>query len=94
MSEGMYILVQFVNIFLDVIMLAMLARAVLSWFAFSETANKIGAFLYIVTEPLILPVRALFNRFGWFEGVPLDIPFLVTALLLSVLSATLGGVVM
>ena len=90
MSEGMYILVQFVNIFLDVIMLAMLARAILSWFAFSEIANKIGALLYILTEPLILPVRALFNRFGWFAGVPLDIPFLVTVLLLSLLSAMLG----
>jgi uncharacterized protein YggT (Ycf19 family) len=91
MSEGMYILVRFVSIFLDVIMVAMLARAVLSWFTFSEGANKIGSFLYTMTEPLILPVRALFSRFGWFEGVPLDIPFLVTALLLSLFSSMVGA---
>ena len=90
MSEGMYILVQFVSIFLDVIMVAMLARAVLSWFTFSEGAGKVSSFLYMLTEPLIFPVRALFSRFGWFEGVPLDIPFLVTALLLSLLRTVVG----
>ena len=91
MSEGMYILVRFVGIFLDVIMVAMLARAILSWFTFSEGANKIGSFLYMLTEPLILPVRALFSRLGWFEGIPLDISFFVTVLLLSLLRTILGG---
>ena len=56
MSEGMYILVRFVGIFLDVIMVAMLARAILSWFTFSEGANQLGSFLYMLTEPLILPL--------------------------------------
>ena len=91
MSEGMYVLVGFVTIFLDLALLAMLARAILSWFAFAEWANKIGSFLYVLTEPLIWPVRTLFERFGWFRGVPLDIPFLVTALLLSLLSSVLSG---
>ena len=91
MSAVMYVLVRCVSVFLDVIMVAMLARAILSWFAFSEGANKIGSFLYMLTEPLILPVRALFTRFRWFEGVPLDIPFLVTALLLSLFSSIVGA---
>ena len=93
MSEVMFVLVQFVNIFLDVIMLAMLARAILSWFAFAEWANKIGSFLYVLTEPLILPVRSLFDLFGWFEGLPIDIPFLVTTVILMLLKTVLAGLV-
>lgn len=85
MPPIVYMLVQLVYIFLDVMMVAMLLRAILSWFAFAEWANRIGSLLYVLTEPLIWPVRSLFNRFGWFEGLPLDIPFFVTSLLLMVL---------
>ena len=93
MSEVMYVLVQFVNLFLDLIMLAMLARAILSWFAFAEWANKIGSFLYVLTEPIIWPVRSLFDHFGWFEGLPIDIPVLVTTLLLMMLRFVVNGMV-
>ena len=82
MTAAMYVLIQCLVIFIDVLCLAMLARAVLSWFIMGEQ-SKIGAFLYVVTEPAILPVRALCHRFGWFRGVPLDMPFLITVVLLS-----------
>lgn len=82
MTAAAYILVQCLVFFMDILSLAMLVRAVLSWFTMGEQ-TKIGAFLYVVTEPVILPIRALCNRFGWFRGVPLDMPFLITMVLLS-----------
>lgn len=82
MTTAAYILVQCLVIFIDILSLAMLARAVLSWFTMGEQ-TKIGAFLYVVTEPVILPIRALCNRFGWFRGLPLDMSFLITMILLS-----------
>ena len=90
MSGGMYVLVQCVLIFIDVASIAMLGRAVLSWFSMGEQ-TKIGAFLYVITEPLIMPIRALCNRFGWFQGLPLDMPFLFTVVLLSFLGILLQG---
>ena len=82
MTTAMYIIVQSALIFIDVLSVAMFARAILSWFTMGEQ-TAIGAFLYVVTEPVILPIRALCNRFGWFQGVPLDMPFLLTMVLLS-----------
>ena len=82
MTAAMYVLVQCLVIFIDILSVAMLVRAVLSWFTMGEQ-TKIGAFLYVVTEPVILPIRALCNRFGWFRGMPLDMPFLITMVLLS-----------
>ena len=73
---------------LDVISLAMLGRAVLSWFP-TEEPTKLGAFLYVVTEPFIMPIRNLCGRFGWFQGVPLDMPFLITSLLMMLVSSFL-----
>lgn len=82
MTAAMYVLVQCLVIFIDILSVAMLVRAILSWFTMGEQ-TKIGAFLYVVTEPVILPVRALCNLFGWFRGLPMDMPFLITMVLLS-----------
>ena len=82
MTAAMYVLVQCLVIFIDILSVAMLVRAVLSWFTMGEQ-TKIGAFMYVVTEPVILPIRAICNRFGWFRGTPLDMPFLITVMLLS-----------
>ena len=70
-----------VRVFLSAIELSMLARAILSWFFLEE--SRIGDFLYAVTEPIILPVRLLFEKLGWFEGSPIDISFFVTFFLIG-----------
>ena len=73
---ALYVIVQFVLIFIDILSVAMFVRAILSWFTMGEQ-TRIGTFMYVVTEPVIMPIRALCNRFGWFQGVPLDMPFLL-----------------
>ena len=53
-----------VVLILSVFQLAMLIRAIMSWFP--GDSNKFEIFLYAITEPLILPVRKLFERLNWF----------------------------
>ena len=63
---------------------AMFIRAILSWFPVGE--GKFSSFLYALTEPVIFPVRVLFDKLGIGTSLPLDIPFFVTFLLLSFIS--------
>ena len=88
MATVLYLIIRFIVIFLDIVSLAMLGRAILSWFP-SDGPTRIGSFLYVVTEPFIIPIRALCGRFGWFRGVPLDMPFLLTMVSLSFVSLLL-----
>lgn len=71
-----------------VIELCMLIRAILSWFPISDD-NPILNFVYMVTEPVVAPVRRLFERLNWFQNLPIDISFLVAYLLLMLVSSLL-----
>lgn len=88
MSSGAYIVARCAVLFISIITVAMTARVIMSWLFFDKQ-TKLGTFLYVVTEPIILPIRALCNRFGWFQGLPLDIPFFITAVLLMIVSTFL-----
>ena len=46
-------------------------------------------FLVAVTEPIILPIRFICSRFSALDDAPLDIPFFIAFLLLSVLNGLL-----
>lgn len=70
--------------------LCMLVRALLSWFPIRDD-NPILRFVCMVTEPLIAPIRALFQRMGWFRNFPIDVSFFAAFLLLSFVSGMLGA---
>ena len=72
-----------VVLMLSGIQLAMLVRAVLSWFPIEP--NKLINFIYAITEPFVAPIRALFDKMGWFKGLPIDISFMVSYLLITIL---------
>ena len=82
MADVLHIVSTVVVLLLSAVQLAMLLRAVLSWFMMDS--NRFTDFLYGITEPFIYPIRLLFERMGWFQNLPLDISFLVTYVLLSV----------
>ena len=71
--------------------LCMLIRAILSWFPIKDD-NPILLFVTMVTEPIVAPIRALFERMDWFQNIPIDVSFFVAYLLLSVVSTVLGVV--
>lgn len=88
MYSVLYVLTSTLKIVLVVFQFLMLGRALVSWLPLDED-NPIENFLYTVTEPVITPVRALIERFGWFEGLPIDMSFFITFLLIAVLAALL-----
>ncbi|MBO4220425.1 MAG: YggT family protein [Clostridia bacterium] len=81
-----YVVKQLVHIILIVLEFAMLARAVMSWLPVGGE-GRIAEFLYMITEPVIVPARRLLSRFDSLSGLPLDIPFFVTFVIISLLSA-------
>lgn len=87
MTVALMVIKSAVSIFLMAIQLAMLLRAVLSWFPLE---NRFIDFLHNVTEPFIYPIRRLFERFGWFQGMPIDISFMVSYILLSIIMMLLS----
>ena len=87
METVLTVVANIVRIILTVLQLAMLLRAILSWFPMEP--NGFTDFLFGITEPLIYPIRALFNRLNWFQNFPIDISFTVTYILLFVIGLLL-----
>ena len=69
-------------------MLLMFLRAILSWIPMANN-NQIGEFLFTVTEWVIMPIRSLFDKMGVNLSIPIDIPFFVTFILLSICGSIL-----
>lgn len=88
MNVGVYLVIRTLLLFFDILGIAMLGRMLVSLFTMGQP-SKILNFLYIITEPIILPVRALCARFGWFQGTPIDMSFFITSVLLMVVSLLL-----
>lgn len=68
----------------DVMDVALFVRMIFSWID-PEMENRVSVFLFTLTEPLILPLRALFDRFRWFENSFFDMPFIFTALIIALI---------
>ncbi|MBO5338808.1 MAG: YggT family protein [Clostridia bacterium] len=69
--------------------LIMFARAICSWFP-PVRETKFYRFLYIITEPLISPIRELLHKISWIRMLPIDLSFLVLYLLLDVVAVILS----
>jgi len=85
MSVFIYLTVTTVNLVVNILQLCMFARAILSFLPLEE--SPLSALLVFITEPVILPVRRICGHFGIGDGLPIDIPFFITAILLIFISA-------
>ena len=88
MEYALYILVKSVTVMLSAVQMCMLLRAILSWLPFDDNSILVR-FTYAVTEPLIIPIRALLERSQTVQMLPIDLSFFVTFLLLSFIQAIL-----
>jgi len=75
------------HVLIGVIELAFLLRAVLSWFQdgsgdFISTAYEV---MYTFTEPFVIPMRMLLDRFSFARSMPIDLAFFFTFLLISLI---------
>ena len=81
----MILLIQATNRFFDVVTFMLFARVILSWFPMALN-NKFGHLLFMLTEPILMPVRRLIQRspLGG-PGMVIDFSVIFTFLLISVL---------
>ncbi len=82
METIFYILAKCVRILLDIISLSMMIRVLLPLLADVEE-NRLYMLSVAVTEPLIVPVRFILDRFGIGQNTPIDMGFLATYFLLA-----------
>jgi uncharacterized protein YggT (Ycf19 family) len=69
----------------------MMIRAILSWFF--EGDGPFIRFLYVLTEPAIMPIRKLLVKMNWLQGSPIDFSFTLTFLALFVIQALLSSLI-
>ncbi len=79
---------QSVGLLIDILMFLMFLRAILSWIP-DASNGAVGTFLFTVTEWVITPVRAAFDKMNINTALPIDIPFFVTFIALSILGTFL-----
>ena len=81
--ECLMIFAKTVSLLLSVLSYAMFGRAILSFFP-SMDDSRVSAFLIALTEPVIIPVRALLYKFNVGQNSPIDISFSLTYLLIVI----------
>ena len=69
---------------LNVYLIVLVGRAVLSWFPLSPNSPlaPVASFLYAVTEPVLAPVRRIIPPIGGF-----DISFLIVFIVIQVINS-------
>ena len=73
-----------VGVILEVLSIALFVRAIFSWIDPMHEGG-ISRFLLIMTEPVIFPIRMLCEKMNWFENLPIDMPFLLTMIIITLL---------
>lgn len=82
MQGILYLLIASVRLILSVWYLLFIINAVLSWLP--DIDNAFTDFVFSVTEPVLAPIRDLFDRLGVSSALPIDLSFLVVMILLSI----------
>lgn len=77
------------RLIIRIYMLLLLIRALLPFLTFIDEDGAFFTVVYASTEIILSPMRALFDRYGIGDGLPIDISFLVTYVLLSVVHTLL-----
>lgn len=89
MDNILLLLIRITMLILGAVNIAMLIRAVTSWIP-----GLGGAWLdmvYMITEPVVAPVRAFFELFPVFRNSPIDFSFLISFMLLNIVEELLSG---
>ena len=82
MQGILYLLIASVRLILSAWYLLFIISAVLSWLP--DIDNAFTDFVFSVTEPVLAPIRDLFDRLGVSSALPIDLSFLVVIILLSI----------
>lgn len=77
-----------VSLLVSTLQFMMLFRAVFSWMPLDED-SAIMNFIYFATEPIIIPVRMIVERSDTVKSMPIDISFIISFVLLSIVQVML-----
>lgn len=84
-----FVFTSVIDLILSLVIFMMLARVILSLFPLSE-GNAVEEFLYNMTEPFIIPVRMILDKFEFTRNCPIDISFTVSFILISIITDLLN----
>lgn len=87
-----YLLARTLDIFCWAAVLLMLARSILSFVMFDIEDNPLMNFVYAVTDVITAPVRIICERMGWFTDLPIDMPHMITFLLIVIIQSLIPTV--
>ena len=93
MEAIFYVTAKVISLMLSAISLAMFIRVILQLVSmltsFNLEGNKFYVFCYAITELVATPFRYLCAKFNLFTGTPIDAPFFIAYLSISLLQSFL-----
>lgn len=93
MEAILYVTAKVISLMLSAISLAMFVRVILHLLSmltsFDIEGNKIYIFCFAITEIFVTPFRYLCAKFNLFTGTPIDAPFFIAYLSISLLQSFL-----
>ncbi|MCQ2423524.1 MAG: YggT family protein [Clostridia bacterium] len=80
-----YVLSRILYLFVIGLWVLMGIRAILSWIPLDddEEESAFSRAVFLITEPLIVPVRSLLGLFFDVEGCPVDVAFFITFMIIG-----------
>lgn len=84
MGEIMPFITRLVITIIEALQWILLIRAILSWFP-QVNESKVGQIIYMITEPLLIPVRKLLEKIPALSTLPIDFSILFTWMLLQLI---------
>jgi hypothetical protein len=93
MEAVLYIFAKVISLLLSAISLAMFARVIMEIASritsYDVGGNKLYVFCYAVTEIFVTPFRFMCAKLNWFQGTPIDVPFFIAYITISLLQSFL-----
>jgi YggT family protein len=65
------VIAEVISVTIWVLTIAIIARALLSWFPNVNPYNPIVEFLITITEPILAPIRSIMPRIGMIDLTPM-----------------------
>ena len=87
MEYVFYIVAKVVSVGISALSLAMFLRVILQFFVAED--NKFIIFCYAVTEPFIIPIRVIMEKLNVGQNSPIDIPFFIAYIFITILQMLL-----
>ena len=93
MEAVFYITAKVISLFLSAVSLAMFLRVIMQLVSmltsFKADENKFYIFCFALTEIFVTPFRFLCAKFNLFTNTPIDAPFFIAYLFISLLQSLL-----